>query len=992
MSGHGARQLTREAIGRIVRENFGSPSPTGGFGFGVRGSFGVVAQAALRLAAYPEDFLRSVRGRKFHHPETGNRVVFVSLPAREQARIFSRWRATEGRGWGPAAEGGAGERVTGETFSRLERGQHLRLRDLESGEEREVVVTETDHGNPRRPNVTVHDSGVPEEGRASWNAMRMGPDDLAEVEVSVAARGRTAAYSDRFMEQVRGTKFRHPETGNDVLFVSLPGAEQSRVYGQWVQKNAPPGLQVDPECPECGGTGWYTGFREREECRTCRQKQQERAERARSRQEEAAEGERATWEAAKKVEVAGGDPPKELVDLFWPRFSDAYDDYADDDGWDRIYDEVLDELMENEHSPFHGASPDLDTDDEAEHDRAEERFMDARGWTKKITDEIHEGLGGGDDDRDKEATSFTMKNIDDWRTLGEIERTATYPPEFMQLAARRKFRQPSTGNMVQFVSLLPEEQAKIYAVYQRNVAARAEKERERRRKRPTFAKAKEAVFDELDAAGWETRRGLKVPKAVKTIGENRVILHFKPQAVWMEVRGRENVPPRSLHDDLRDVDPAKWVESLGDEAESRVRSEEEQNAPYRRAAAGSFTMKSIDDWKTIDEQRLGKTAAYTQEFLDWARDRKFRNDQTGNRVRFDQLPPAERDRVHDSWEQAREDRMGRRMWVDAGPSDELVQVFRVRFDEGDLSDDDRVYGGDRMFDEIMEELLYGEHSRFRGGSPDLDTDDDAEHEHARQLYEDARRWAHLIVDRLEDERKGIAPRTASLATWRTVDEERVGSSRDDFERQMQEGGRTFSNPATGNRVKFKSLPHEVQDRIYRQWQATRPPDPGQRREEPSESEYERHLMERGDESGMGHDDTRQMYADGLEGWSFLPVGDAGEREAFVVQQGPGMAAPPLREPGVPQTKVVQPMLGPDGEPIEPPPPAQIRRQLAERMRDLGRALMISGTRAPRQQMIEVGRALDALIDQLELLADQPGRQALKRRILLGLRQRVLSNR
>lgn len=645
------------------------------------------------------------------------------------------------------------------------------------------------------------------------------------------AATRLAAYSDEFMRAVRGRKFRHPDTGNEVLFVSLPAGEQARVYQGWVVKNAPEGLTPDPDCPDCRGTGWYVGFRERRPCPTCVERQEERAEQARSREQ----GERRgpygyAWDEAAKAYQKGDEAPNEILDVVADRFYDDPDWYGDpDDGWDRIYDEVLDEFMQNEQSPFHGGSPDpemLEGDlGEAEKDEAEQKFLDAREWTRQLTDHLHQGI--------------------------------------------------------------------------------LEHEEEMR---------------------------------------------------------------REFGDDDDDDDKK-----------------------------ASFTMNDISDWRTIEDQ-MGRTARYSQEFLDWARDRKFRNDQTGNRVRFDQLPPAERDRVHEVWDGAREDRMGRRMWVDAGPSDELVQVFRVRFDEGDLGDDVRMYGGERMFDEVLEELLYGEHSRFRGGSPDLDTEDDAEHERARQLYEDARRWAHLIVDRLEDERKGIAPRMASLATWRTVDEERVGSSRDEFDRQMQEGGRTFSNPQTGNRVKFKSLPHEVQDRIYKQWQATRPPEQGRGQRpqgEPSESEYERHLMERADESGMGHDDTRQMYADGIEGWSFLPVGDAaqGEREAFVVQQGPGMAAPPLREPGVPQVKTVhQPMLGPDGEPIEPPPPAQIRRQLSERMRDLGRSLMISGTRAPRQQMIEVGKALDALIDQLELLADQPGRQALKRRILLGLRNRVLSGR
>jgi hypothetical protein len=52
-------------------------------------------------------------------------------------------------------------------------------------------------------------------------------------------------------------------------------------------------------------------------------------------------------------------------------------------------------------------------------------------------------------------------------------------------------------------------------------------------------------------------------------------------------------------------------------------------------------------------------------------------------------------------------------------------------------------------------------------------------------------------------------------------------------------------------------------------------------------------------------------------------------------------------------------------------------------------------RALRQQMIEIGRGIErgieGLLDQLDLLADEPGRKALKRRIFLNIRNRVLAN-
>ena len=77
------------------------------------------------------------------------------------------------------------------------------------------------------------------------------------------------------------------------------------------------------------------------------------------------------------------------------------------------------------------------------------------------------------------------------------------------------------------------------------------------------------------------------------------------------------------------------------------------------------------------------------------------------------------------------------------------------------------------------------------------------------------------------------------------------------------------------------------------------------------------------------------------------------------------------------------------EPPEPPPPAQVRRMLADRMRELGRGLMIAGSKAPRQQMLEIQRTMLGLMEQLEALSDQPGRESIRRRILLQLRPHVM---
>jgi len=71
-------------------------------------------------------------------------------------------------------------------------------------------------------------------------------------------------------------------------------------------------------------------------------------------------------------------------------------------------------------------------------------------------------------------------------------------------------------------------------------------------------------------------------------------------------------------------------------------------------------------------------------------------------------------------------------------------------------------------------------------------------------------------------------------------------------------------------------------------------------------------------------------------------------------------------------------------------PADVKRVSAERMRELGRSLMIAGMRPPRSQMVSIAVTLDGLLEQLKLLGDQNASlNALRRRVLLQLRGKVL---
>lgn len=54
-------------------------------------------QTHVRLARYPQEFMQEISGRRFRNPDTGNEVLYVSLPDPEQARIYEQWRRGRGK-------------------------------------------------------------------------------------------------------------------------------------------------------------------------------------------------------------------------------------------------------------------------------------------------------------------------------------------------------------------------------------------------------------------------------------------------------------------------------------------------------------------------------------------------------------------------------------------------------------------------------------------------------------------------------------------------------------------------------------------------------------------------------------------------------------------------------------------------------------------------------------------------------------------------------
>lgn len=153
------------------------------------------------------------------------------------------------------------------------------------------------------------------------------------------------------------------------------------------------------------------------------------------------------------------------------------------------------------------------------------------------------------------------------------------------------------------------------------------------------------------------------------------------------------------------------------------------------------------------------------------------------------------------------------------------------------------------------------------------------------------------------------------------------------------------------------------------------------REAPMDAAREEAVMQEAIEAG-GELENEAMAM--LDDWNFVDNDKEARMEDYAfmvpVQMGlpPGMKMPGVKTPGK------------DEPPPEPPPPAEVRRMMTERMRDMGRQLMISGAKQPRQQMIEIGKVMNGLMDQLDALSDQPGRKALQRRMLLQLRPRVMN--
>jgi hypothetical protein len=410
------------------------------------------------------------------------------------------------------------------------------------------------------------------------------------------------------------------------------------------------------------------------------------------------------------------------------------------------------------------------------------------------------------------------------------------------------------------------------------------------------------------------------------------------------------------------------------------------------------------------------------------RSQTFHNPATGNNVKFVSLSPSEQAKIYDQWRERHKQT----------PAQQMAPGIAKRMSQQDRGAIDAVVRRGNMD--------LSEFSKRTGEDPSLarkrlDRFEQSGYLLGQQTEKGHEYWAptelgYEIVRQLRSEKSGKTSNMETLNDWSFL------ASRDPKHRK-------FRHPQTGNWVIFDSLPRQEQMRFQQQMQQQmmqpqgQPPmlDPGgadmggpgggdggggmmamDDDDLVDRAEINTGQVSFGEPMAMEELEARMGDYLALEdmlgpgGLGIIPVSLGTPADPDTQHEGPdldqegehmGCGGMEPTEPGPPdmdswsfvadeekegamQREMLLPVTPMQGEmPPEPPPPAQVRRMLADRMREMGRGLMIAGSKAPRQQMMEIQGAMVGLMDQLEALADQPGREALRRRILLQLRPRVM---
>jgi hypothetical protein len=217
--------------------------------------------------------------------------------------------------------------------------------------------------------------------------------------------------------------------------------------------------------------------------------------------------------------------------------------------------------------------------------------------------------------------------------------------------------------------------------------------------------------------------------------------------------------------------------------------------------------------------------------------------------------------------------------------------------------------------------------------------------------------------------------------------DRLAGFAEEFMRGVKD--RKFRNPDTGNEVKFISLPPEEQKKVYQQWSSSRQQQPKQA---PQERQPSWHGGVGGHvDVGMAPKGTIINLQD--DGKDYEVTRSTGDKARIRnLETGKEKSVDSFWE----ATLVKFPDDGGGKKAFdlevseEVLLPSDVKRVSAQRMRELGRSLMVAGTRAPRQQMISIAATIDGLLEQLDMLGDQdPSLNALRRRVLMSLRGKVL---
>jgi hypothetical protein len=866
---------------------------------------------------------------------------------------------------------------------------------------------------------------------------------LAEIE-------KFAAYGKEFLDFVKVRKFRNPKTGNMVRFVSLSASEQAAVFKKWKAHQKAP-----PETPEQGkkyladfeatvqtmradgpdaviafiralGLAGQTGSKDRAGilARIREQHAQREGEFADLPPREKAAGMHSVikmgfskefTEAVKSMKFVHpktdnsvrfvslpADEQKRIHD-YWEKHEHAF--APGQKGWVR-HTQQIDTLIRTWANPSFG------------HKNLRHKFWEWSSGDKNISPEdlaylrragIARKDGGGMTEFGRRVKRYLAQYERPGTGVEDINKKA-YSEEFMRWAESMSFTNPDTGNKVKFVSLPADRQAQIHAQYEAGRESGRQKTQEqaaqkaqtpKKPKRPTFPQARDSAYGALEEAGWSVKKGLKVPKAEREIDGERVILHFHPQAVWMEVKNK--TPARSLHTDIRDVDPKKWAESLAGEARSMLELEERLNKtanmrtssikprkysatqqgfhvspkeksraskdgvtiivrPQDKGGHGVFAVDTAGhhvgiNWYEVDgKQEIPNAVRLLNRDLD-----KFHG-------RGDQMSERSRHRVAQS-----EDKMAIRLRL--GP--QQIREFRedvkgkrfrhpetgnqVLFVSLPASEQHRIYKEWQQKEKEGQEAYYGAVG-------------EQEALHRRELKRRIERGDSKGTPAVHPSEEGHRVKKISeIKKWDRVSIVGPKGERQDFIASVRGKGELLLKPVSRG-VSPRLLRHkELANLEVYLLPAKNKPVP------PAESPKP---------NGLTPEDNKMTKQDRLKKartrWAQMSPQDRDAmRSAFAdMFQGPVVHAQPL--PGQGQH--------PGEEPPEPPPPAEVKRMLADRMRDVARSLMMAGMKPPRQQMMEIAKALDLLLEQLNLLADQPGRDALRRRILLNIRQRISSGK